>query len=156
MKQLSLLNVHPPPLLLSTAILYNSTGTEKCFDMYAEYTPCSDPTGCGNMTTWDYQVGLVSPFILSASFTVSDNVFIPLWWKLRIYLHLNAEHVLASTKLKMHSENILNNFALFLILSYSVLVSDKIIAISCVMYATYDFWLLCPEIAMHEYVKINL
>lgn len=47
---------------LSTAISYNGTGDKKCFDMYAEYMECADPTGCVGSIAWDYQVSNNSMF----------------------------------------------------------------------------------------------
>jgi len=40
-------------------IVYNSTGDQRCFDLYSLYVECADPTGCGlgsNSLAWDYQV----------------------------------------------------------------------------------------------------
>lgn len=39
----------------ANAISYNGTGDKKCFDMYAEYMECADPTGCVGSIAWDYQ-----------------------------------------------------------------------------------------------------
>lgn len=46
-------------LAKASGLFYNGTnGSLKCFDIFAEYTECADPTGCGTGSdgmAWDYQ-----------------------------------------------------------------------------------------------------
>lgn len=44
-------------LALAVSLLYNASGDKECFDV-EKFTPCADPTGCGegeNSRAWDFQ-----------------------------------------------------------------------------------------------------
>lgn len=65
----------------SAALLYNATGDNQCFDIFDEYTYCSDPTGCGvgdDAKAYDYQV--CSYMTLSAGTNNVTDMFPPLEW----------------------------------------------------------------------------
>ena len=39
--------------------MYNSSGTKNCYNIFEDFKPCADPTGCGvgwDSLAWDYQV----------------------------------------------------------------------------------------------------
>uniref|UniRef100_UPI00358FFACC dipeptidyl peptidase 2 n=1 Tax=Myxine glutinosa TaxID=7769 RepID=UPI00358FFACC len=42
----------------AAGIMYNSSGTKKCYNIFEDFKPCADPTGCGvgwDSLAWDYQ-----------------------------------------------------------------------------------------------------
>uniref|UniRef100_A0A8C4MZL6 Dipeptidyl peptidase 2 n=1 Tax=Eptatretus burgeri TaxID=7764 RepID=A0A8C4MZL6_EPTBU len=42
----------------AAGIMYNSSGTKNCYNIFEDFKPCADPTGCGvgwGSLAWDYQ-----------------------------------------------------------------------------------------------------